>query len=101
MIIAIVRFPLPAGTTAEQAKASFEASVPQFQGVPGLLRKHYLFGEGPEAGGVYLWTDCAAAEKVYTPEFRKHLADMFGQEPSIEFFESSVTIENAPVPADA
>lgn len=94
MIVAIVRFPLPEGTSSEDAKAAFEASVPQFQGVPGLMRKHYLFGEGPVGGGVYLWADRAAAERCYDDAFKARVKEKFGVEPQIEVFESSVTIDN-------
>lgn len=94
MIVGIVRFPLPPGTTPEQAKGMFEASVPQFEGRPGLVRKHYLYGPGPEGGGVYLWKDRASAEACYSPEFRAQLKSIVGQEPKIEIFESSVTIDS-------
>jgi hypothetical protein len=94
MIVGIVRFPLPPGTTAEQAKGMFEASVPQFEGRPGLLRKQYLYGPGPEGGGVYFWKDRASAEACYDAGFRAQLKAIVGQEPKIDIFESSVSIDN-------
>jgi hypothetical protein len=95
MITAMVRFPLPEGTTASEAKALFERSVPAFRGVPGLLRKYYLFGEGPIGGGVYLWESREAAERLYTPEWRRGLAERYGTEPEILFFETPVIVDNA------
>ena len=66
MIVAIVRFPLPADMSAEQARASFEASASSYQGLPGLQRKYYVRAQdGSEGGGVYLWESRAAAEAVY------------------------------------
>jgi hypothetical protein len=46
MITAIVRFRLPEGTTRDDAKAMFEKSAPNYRGVPGLVRKYYLFSSG-------------------------------------------------------
>jgi len=45
MITAIVRFRLPEGTTRDDAKAMFEKSAPKHRGVPGLVRKYYLYGD--------------------------------------------------------
>ena len=52
MITAIVRFPLPSGTTLEDAKAMFEKSAPNYRTAPGLVRKYYLFGADRTGGGV-------------------------------------------------
>lgn len=94
MITAIVRFPLAKGTTRDAAKTLFETSAPTFQKTPGLIRKYYLFGDGPTGGGVYLWESREAAERLYTPEWRKSLAQRVGAEPEIQFFESPVIVDN-------
>ena len=52
MMTAIVRFPLPAGTSLEEAKTLFEGSAPKYQDLPGLVRKYYLYDDGPTGGGV-------------------------------------------------
>jgi len=101
MITAVVRFPLPEGTTSAQAEAMFEHSVPAFRGVPGLVRKYYLYGEGPVGGGVYLWESREAAERLYTAEWRQGLAERFGTAPEILFFETPVIVDNAAEPAPA
>lgn len=96
MIVAIVRFPLDPALTADAVRASFEGSAPSYQGLPGLLRKHYLRAvDGSVGGGVYLWESREAAEAVYTAEWRQRLAERFGATPSVEYFESPVTVEPA------
>ena len=45
MITAVVRFRLPQGTTRDDAKGIFEKSAPNFRGVPGLVRKYYLYAD--------------------------------------------------------
>ena len=95
MIIAIVRFGLPHGLSLADAARLYEQSAPNYRGLPGLLRKHYLFAEGV-GGGVYLWESREAAEALYTPEWRRMIADRYGSEPEIQWFESPVTVDNAP-----
>lgn len=94
MIVAIVRFPLSDGMTAEQTRASFEASAPSYQGLPGLLRKYYLRSEdGSEGGGVYLWESRAAAAAVYDDAWRARLTERFGAEPQVEYLECPVVVD--------
>jgi hypothetical protein len=80
--------------SADAVRASFEASAPSYQGLPGLLRKHYLLGEGGTVGGgVYLWETKAAAEAVYDEAWRERLTKRFGAAPTVEYFESPVTVD--------
>jgi hypothetical protein len=96
MITAVVRFPLPPGTTLEQAKAFFEGSAPKYQGAPGLVRKYYLFGEDGTGGGVYLWESREAAEKMYSDAWKKMIADRYGTAPEITYFDTPVIVDNSP-----
>ena len=93
MITVVVRFKLPADVTLAAATELFKGSAPKYQNLPGLVRKYYLYGEG-QGGGVYLWKSRADAEKVYTAEWRRMIADRYGAEPEITFFESPVIVDN-------
>ena len=94
VIVAIVRFPLPEGMTAEQVRTSFEGSAPSYQGLPGLRRKYYLRTEdGREGGGVYLWESRTAAEAVYDDAWRARLTERFGAEPRVEYLECPVVVD--------
>lgn len=95
MITAVVRFKLPQGTTEQDAKAIYEKSVPNYQGVPGLVRKYYLYGEDSTGGGVYLWTDRATAERFYSEAWRNSIKQRFGNAPDIQFFDSPVIVDNS------
>ena len=70
MITAIVRFRLPQGTTRDDAKAMFEKSAPNYRGIPGLVRKYYLYGDDQTGGGVYLWSTRDAAERFYSDSWK-------------------------------
>ena len=79
MITAIVRFKLPATIDAAKAAELFQGSAPKYQGLPGLIRKYYLFdAESRTGGGCYLWESREAAERVYNAEWRKMIADRYG-----------------------
>lgn len=93
MITAIVRFKLPENVTLDAATKLFEGSAPKYRGLPGLVRKYYLYGEG-QGGGVYLWESRADAEKVYTAEWRAMIAQRYGAEPEITYFDSPVIVDN-------
>ena len=96
MIVAIVRFALPAPVSLEEAARMFESSAPKYQGLPGLVRKYYIRAEdGRSAGGVYLWESRAAAEAVYNGEWRDRVAALYGSQPSVEFLDCPVVVDNA------
>jgi hypothetical protein len=94
MIIAIVRFPINPAMSVDEATASYTASAPSYQMLAGLIRKHYLLGEGGTVGGgVYLWESRAAAEAVYNEAWSERLSARFGTAPTIEYFENPVTVD--------
>lgn len=93
MIVAVVRFPMDPSTPADAVRASFEASAPAYQSVPGLARKHFLHAaDGTEGGGVYLWESREAAEAWYTEAWIERVTQKFGA-PVIDYFESPVTVD--------
>jgi hypothetical protein len=95
MITAIVRFPLPKGMTLDDAKAVYEKSVPNYQGVPGLVRKYYLFGQDQIGGGVYLWQSKEAAEKMYSAAWKKMITERYCTAPEISYYDTPVIVDNA------
>ena len=95
MITVIVEFKLPQPITPAQAKAIFLGTAPKYRGMPGLLRKYYFLGlDGTTAGGIYLWQSRAAAEAVYTEEWKAFVRGKYGSDPSITFLETPVVVDN-------
>jgi hypothetical protein len=94
MITVFVRFPLPQSITRDDAKEMFEKSAQNYRGVPGLVRKYYLYGDDQTGGGVYLWHSRDAAERFYSDAWKNMVAQRFGAQPEILFFETSVIVEN-------
>ena len=94
MITAIVQFPLPEGTSRDTMTELFRSSAPNYEGLKGLVRKYYLYDEAGRGGGVYLWESREAAEDVYTAEWRQIIAQRYGAEPAICYFETPVIVDN-------
>ena len=95
MITAVVHFRLPQGTTRDDAKAMFEKSAPNYRGVPGLVRKYYLYGDDRTGGGVYLWNSREAAERFYSDSWKSMIAQRYGAQPEITFYDTPVIVDNA------
>ncbi len=94
-VTAIVRFTLPEGKTREEMAAAFERSAPLYRGVEGLVRKYYLLSEDVRTGGgVYLFESRADADRLHDDAWRAGLRERLGVEPTIEYFESPVIVDN-------
>jgi len=95
LITVITRFQLPAGLTADQICAAFEQVAPKFRNVPGLMRKHFLHSKDCRTGGgIYLWNDERAARSFMNDHVAPSIRQHFHVDPTIEFYDSPVTVEN-------
>jgi hypothetical protein len=95
MITAIVEFKLPKPMTVGEARATFLSTAPNYQGMPGLIRKYYFLSEdGAKAGGIYLWQSRSHAEKVYTEEWKAFVRGKYGTDPSLTYLECPVVVDN-------
>lgn len=95
MIIAITRFQLPKPITRSEAREIFLSTAPTYQGVAGLIRKHYVLSQdGSTAGGIYLWSSQAEADAIYTDSWKTFVREKYGTEPSVTYFDSPVVVDN-------
>lgn len=95
MIIAITSFKLPKPISRDEAQRIFLSTAPTYQGVEGLLQKHYVLSEdGATAGGVYFWKTRAAADAMYTAAWREFVREKYGTEPTVTYFDSPVVVDN-------
>ena len=95
MIVTIVTFHLAEPTTLPEITRTFKATAPKYQGVAGLLRKNYWMSEdGKRAGGIYVWKSWAAADRLYTDEWKKFVEGKYGRPPRIEYLHSPVMVDN-------
>lgn len=90
----VVRVPTPAGVTEERLRAGFVQSVPTYQAAPGLVRKWFLITEDARFGGVYLWTDDAAAQAWFNTAWRERIRKTYGADAEITRFSAPITLRN-------
>jgi hypothetical protein len=95
MIAVITTFHLPKPITREEARRIFLSTAPKYQGVAGLTRKRYLLSpDGYRVGAIYLWDSRTEAEAMYTERWRDFVREKYGADPSVEFFDSPVVVDN-------
>jgi len=64
--------------------------------MPGLIRKYYFISEdGMKAGGIYLWESRAAADAVYTEDWKAFVRGKYGSDPNLVFLNCPVIVDNA------
>lgn len=95
MITALVQFDLPLGTTVAEASELFRQSAPEFQAMPGLIRKYCMFGEHGQVIAACLWENREAAEQSFDAEWRRRFGQRYGMEPTVTYFATPVVVDNA------
>ena len=95
MVTVIVNFKLQDGITREEVIAKFEQTFQKWSDNQDLIRKNYLIDlDKGIAGGVYLWKEKMHAEIWLGAEFRKMVRDNYGEDPTFQFFETPVVVDN-------
>jgi len=95
MITVIVNFMLPDGITRDEIVSKFEQTIQKWSDNPDLVRKNYLIDlDRGIAGGVYLWKEKMHAEIWLGAEFKKMVKDNYGGEPTFQFFETPIIVDN-------
>ena len=95
MITSITRFQLPPGIPTQAVKKGFVEVAPKFKHPSGLLRKYFLISEDRKTGGgVYLWNSMEEARTFSEGVLRSMIRDKFQVEPSIEYYDCPVIVDN-------
>jgi len=95
-VATMVDIPVPAGLGRDRVLAGFQAALPQYQRIPGLLRKHFTIhqeaGASAQFGGVYIWKDAASAKAWFTDAWQLRARDTYGHSPTIEWFDLPILL---------
>lgn len=94
MIVELVEFQHPQGTTREQALEGALQVVAKWQANPQLQSKHFLLGEDGSGAGVYIWPDRAAAQAAHSPEWIAAKEAETGGKVRIRYFDLLVALDN-------
>ena len=75
--------------------SKFEQTVQKWSDNQDLIHKTYLFDADRRiAGGVYLWKKKIHADIWLGAEFKKMVKDKYGGEPTFQFFETPIVVDN-------
>ena len=94
-VAVVVSIPLPSGISREQAMAGMQKSVPQYQALPGLVRKYCTFSDDGKFGGIDLWSSRADAQAWFSDAWRAKATATYGAAPEVTYFEAPIVLETA------
>lgn len=95
MIVVINTIRLRSAITRDEARRIFLDTAPRYQGVAGLVRKHYVLSQdGNTVGGIYLWKSRAEADAMYTESWKDFVREKYCSDPSLTYLESPVVVDN-------
>lgn len=86
----LVTIATPAGVSRERLVEGFNAALPEYRRVDGLLRKYFIITDDGRFGGVYLWRDEAAAKRWFDDAWHQRVRQTYGGEARIEWFDTPV-----------
>ena len=95
MITVILNFKIPDGMSRSEIISKFEQTVQKWSDNQDLVRKNYLIDlDSGIAGGIFLWKERVHAKIWLGAEFRKMVKDNYGEEPTFQFFETPIVVDN-------
>lgn len=91
-VVTLVVVKTPPGATRAMIEAGFQQSVPTYQKVPGLIRKYFTV-DGQGFGGVYYWTNRAAADAWFNAAWHERVKKTYGADGSVTYFDAPLAID--------
>ncbi|MBC7940778.1 MAG: YdhR family protein [Chitinophagaceae bacterium] len=88
----LVTLAVPVGITKARLRQEFEAAIPIYQKVPGLLRKYFILSEDGRFGGIYLWQDSGSAQRWFNHAWTERVLKTYGAPATIEWFDTPILL---------
>jgi hypothetical protein len=98
MITEIVLFRLPKDMSRKEAMDKYRATIPIWQGKPGLIRKTFLYDEASQRGGaVYLWNNIESVKEAHGRVFQERIRSWWGADPEFQFLKRQSCLITRPI----
>ena len=94
MITAEDRYQLPSSIDRKGCLPHYQKIAPDFRGVNGLIRKHFMYGDHRIAGGVYQWETRNDDEVPYSGPWLTGIIERHDTELEIEYFTDFCITDN-------
>ena len=91
----IVTIPTPPGITRERLVTEFQAALPTYRRVEGLLRKYFIVTGDGRFGGVYLWRTRADADRWFDTAWHERVRRTYGSDAALEWFDVPILLPTA------
>jgi hypothetical protein len=92
-VVAVVKIPIPKGVTRAQVVAGMVKTIPEYEKLPGLVRKYYTLTDDGKFGGIYLFENRKAAEDHFNDEWRANIVKTRGAPAEVTYFSVPIVIE--------
>ncbi|HEV7558416.1 MAG TPA: hypothetical protein VGO00_23265 [Kofleriaceae bacterium] len=96
-VLAIVRIPAPWYAPRFVIARRFRDAVADYEHLPDLVAKAFTIDDDRRFGGIYLWTDRAAATAYYSPAWRAGIRDRRGHDPDLVMFDAPFVVRGRTV----
>jgi hypothetical protein len=91
-VATLVTIPTPQGIDKQRLLKEFEAAIPTYQKVPGLLRKYFIVTDDGQFGGIYLWNDLASARQWFSDAWKERVRKTYAADAMIEWFDTPILL---------
>lgn len=93
-VAVVVSIAVPAGLPRARVEGLFQQEAPGFKALPGLKQKYFTVSDdGRRAGGIYLWTDAAAARAFFSDSWKAQVAAAYGSAAELTWFDAPLVIQ--------
>ena len=92
-VAVVVTIPLPPQAPRDFIIGKFREAVPQYEQVPGLIRKYFTLSDDRKFGVIYLYKSRAAAEAWFNEAWKARTLATYGPGASVTYFDAPVVIE--------
>jgi hypothetical protein len=70
-----------------------QATVPQYQRLPGLIRKYFTLSDDKLFGGVYLFRTRAEAQAWFSDAWRAKSLTTYGVAPTVTYYNAPILLD--------
>jgi hypothetical protein len=91
-VATLVTIALPAGVARARLVQGFQAAVPEYKAVNGLLRKYFILTDDARFGGVYLWKDQDSADRWFDAAWKQRVRKTYGADATMEWYHTPILL---------
>ncbi len=92
-VAVLVAIPIPAAMPQDKLRGLYAGSQAEFRALAGLIRKYYTIGDDNTGGGIYLFSDRAAAEAHFSPAWKEGVLKRWGKPAVVSYYAVPIALD--------